>query len=275
MPRYASGALDPDPDLVACVEESIRTSPCTFVELAREDVLAMAQKHGSDEQTRIAKFAQLDRDAKACFFRMFNKCKLDKKLRPIIARTYKEISLIPKHEVNKINHMLNSMFQECRLGKEVKECESVASSYSAIVAHKWNTAKALKRLIKGSSELDSMLRHMWFQSLRRNFVSTSLTRSPFLLSRNIEYTITITKTYRKHAVPLRHTAVFESEFPEEQNGLKNTYFLEDEVRIENQTPIEEHTVDMAFYYDTLPDRATVEGLEKKKIRPARICQSWA
>jgi len=263
VPWHPSGALDPDPDLAACVEESIRTSPCTFVELEREDVLAMAQKYGFDEQARIAKFSQLDRDAKAHFFHAFNKCQLDAKMRPVIIQTCGEISLIPKHEVNKINPLLNSMFQECGLDKEVKMCESVASSYSALVAYKWSTAEILKRMIKGCSELDSLLKHMRFRSLWRDFVSTSLTRSPFLLSRDIEYTIKITETYRKHAVPLRHTAVFECEFPETQNGLKNTSFFEDEVRMENNTPVEANTVDIVFYYDTLPDKATVEDLRSK------------
>ncbi len=79
------------------------------------------------------------------------------------------------------------------------------------------------------------------------FVSTSVTQSPWLDHRDVSYRIKVTKQYRKRLFPLSHTSVFAIPRPETLRSSKSFFVLEDEIRVENGTPLEEGTLEITFH----------------------------
>ncbi len=172
---------------------------------------------------------------------------------------------MPASRVNKYNENLNSLYQKYGLDKMVRDCEELAVAYSVSLRHAWDNTTVLSRYVEGVAELDSMLTTREFRSNKHDFVSTSVTQSPWLNNRDVSYRIKVTEQYRKRLFPLSHTSVFAIPDPETLRSSKSFRVLEDEIRMENGTPIEEDTLEITFH-----SKASIS-----KSRPEEIIEKYA
>lgn len=251
---------DPIAEFTPHAESAIRTSPCACADPRLERVLDMATRYGLGSN-RISNFSMLSDTTTSKFRLALSRKKRDPKMRSIIDKAYH--TTVTPDDVPRRNKVINSMLQECGLVDIALECEEVAVSYTAVLRYLWTQSKTLTRYTSVEKEPESMLETMLLRSICRCFVSTSITRSPWFTSYPISYTIRITDEYRKHAFPLTYTSVFATDYPEATRGLKNYQFFEDEVRIENGTPIEPGTIDITFHPNAALPASRIAGLASK------------
>jgi len=258
-------------DLIAAitphVESAIRTSPCTCTDLRPERVLDIALENGLGPD-RISNFRALCDATRSNFALAVSRKKHDPKMMSLIDNAYR--TSVPAPDVPRRNMLINSMLEECGLVDVVLECEEAAVSYTAVLRYLWTQCDTLNRHTGGEAELESLLETMRFHSILRSFVSASITSSPWLEAYPISYSIRVTDAYRKHAFPLTYTSVFAVDRPETTRGLKDYLFLEDEVRIENGTPIEPGTVDITFHPNARLPASRIGGLASKYAPLGRV-----
>lgn len=260
MDPSALNGQDPIAAITPHAESAIGTSPYTCADLRLETVLEMAVRHGLGPN-RISSFSALTDATRAKFSLEVSRKRRDPKMRSIIDKAYHTEA--PADDVPHRNELINSMLQECDLADVALECETVAVSYTAALRYLWPQTKTLTRHTSVIAEPESMLETMLFRSICRHFVSTSITSSPWFTDYPISYTIRVTDAYRRRAFPLTYTSVFATDYPEVTRGLKNYRFFEDEVRIENETPIEPGTVDITFHQNAAIPASRIKGLASK------------
>jgi len=251
-------------DLIAAItphiDSAIRTSPCTCANLRPGRVMDMALRNGLGPN-RIVRFLSSSHADRSRFQLELSRKRRDPKTRSVIDKAYHTAA--PPEDVLRRNEIINSMFHECGLAGVALECEEVAVSYTAVLRYLWEKSDTLTRHTSAEAEPESMLETMLFRSIYRRFVSTSITSSPWFVGYPISYTIRVTDAYRKRAFPLTYTSVFATDYPEATRGLKNYQFFEDEVRIENGTPIEPGTVDITFHPSAAIPASQMAGLASK------------
>ena len=251
-------------DLIAAitphVNSAIKTSPCTCAYLRPERVLELAIKYGLDPN-RISNFRALSDTTRSNFALEASRQMRDPKKMSLIDKTYH--TAVPAADVPSRNKLINLMFQECGLVDVVLDCEEIAVSYTAVLRYMWTQSRTLTRHTSGEREPESLLKTMRFRSINHPFMSASITSSPWFTGYPISYTIRVTDEYRKHAFPLTYTSVFAVDRPESTHGLKEYQYLEDEVRIENDTPIEPGTVDITFHHGASLPASRIAGLASK------------
>lgn len=251
---------DPIAAITPHAESAIRTSPFTCGGLRLEPVLEMAVRHGLGPN-RISSFSALSHTTRSKFFRAISHQTHDPKMRSVIDKAYH--TEVPSDDVPRRNKLINSMLQECGLVGVALECETVAVSYTAVLRYLWAQSETLTRFTSRENELENLLKTMRFYSIFHPFVSASITRSPWFVDHPISYTIQITDACRKQAFPLTYTSVFAVDRPETTRGLKKYLYLEDEVRIENGTPIEPGTVDITFHPNAAIPASRIGSLASK------------
>ncbi len=262
-----------DPGLIASlsphIEAAIRASPCTCALLRPDVILGMVIRHGLDSQRRIPEFRQLSNNAQTKFADAVS----DPGKKQLTSTQIETLGLleVPSSEIDEHNNGLNEIFQTHKLGKVVRDFEEVAVAYNASLRYLWTGTTELSRFINGVEELDSMLNTRQFHSNKRNFVSTSITKSPWFVHRTTSYHIRVTDWYRKHALPITHTSVFAIANPEILSGHKSVSFLEDEVRIKNGTTIENDTLKIIFYHQPSTPKSFTGNLIKTYSPLGRVC----
>ena len=253
--RSLIASLDPH------IDAAIRASPCTCVPLRRDVILDLALKHGLDSHTRIPEFRSLCRDAQLKFGQAVSGHAGSPEMESRTSELYPARPHV--YRVNKRNENLNSLYQKYGLDKIVRDCEELAVAYSASLRHAWANTTVLSRYVEGVAELDSMLTTREFRSNGHDFVSTSVTQSPWLNNRDVSYRIKITEQYRKRMFPLTYTSVFVTPRPELLRGPKSFRVLEDEIRMENGTLIEEDTLEITFHPKTSISKSRPEEIIEK------------
>ncbi len=237
--RSLIASLDPH------IDAAIKASPCTFVPLRRDVILDLILKHGLDSDRRIPEFLQLCDDAHKKFGQDVSDNADYPEMTSLADDNYQ--IMVPASKTGKHNENLNNLYQRFGLDKMVRDCEELAVAYGISLRHAWANTTVLSRYVGKIAELDSMLATREFRSTGHDFVATSVTKSPWLKDRDISYSIKVTEQYRKHAFPLSYTSVFATPNPEILRGPKTFRILEDEIRMENGTPIEEGTLEITFH----------------------------
>ncbi len=230
------------------IDAAIRASPCTCATLRRDVILDLVLRHGLDPDRRIPEFLRLCLDAQAKFDQNISDHASYPKMASLTDRDH--LATVPASGIGEYNENLNNLYPRYGLGEVVRDCEELAVAYSASLRHAWANTTVLTRYVGDIAELDSMLTTREFRSTEHDFVATSVTHSPWLDHRHISYRIKVTKQYRKHTFPLFHTSVFATPHPEILRGSKSFCVLEDEIRVENGTPIEEGTLEITFHSKT-------------------------
>ncbi len=243
------------------IDAAIRASPCTCVPLRRDVILDLVLRHGLDPDRRIPEFLRLCLDAQAKFGQDTSDHADYPEMTSLADDNYQV--MVPASKTGKHNENLNNLYQRYGLGEVVRDCEELAVAYGASLRHAWANTTVLSRYVGDIAELDSMLATREFRSTEHNFVSTSVTKSPWLKDRDISYSIKVTEQYRKHAFPLSHTSVFVTPDPEILQGPKTFRVLEDEIRMENGTPIEEGTLEITFHPKTPIPNSQTEEITKR------------
>ena len=230
------------------IDAAIRASPCTCATLRRDVILDLVLRHGLDPDRRIPEFRRLCLGAQVKFGQNIS----DRARYPemVSLTDGNHLAAVPASGIGEYNENLNNLYQRYGLGKVVRDCEELAVAYSASLRHAWANTTVLSRYVGKIAELDSMLTTREFRSTEHAFVSTSVTHSPWLDHRHMSYRIKVTKQYRKHAFPLSYTSVFATSYPEILRSSKSFRVLEDEIRVENGTPIEEGTLEITFHSKT-------------------------
>lgn len=258
--------MNPDPverqDVIAGlmphIKCAIQTSPCACADLDVKVMLETILDNGLDPNTRIARFLSLSQTAEAKLRNAIYGKMRDPVLRPLLIKAFRQ--QVPTADIREHNAFLNNTFQECGLSRTVQACEQVAVAYTALLRYLWPRATSLTRFIEGEGELNHMLESRRFFSTMRPFVSTSITRSPWFEMRNVFYSIRVTDAYRKRAVPVIYTSAFAINCPETLGGYTSYLYFEDEVRLENGTPITPGTVDITFILDATVPKSRIDAL---------------
>ncbi len=240
------------------IDAAIRASPCTCATLRHDVILDLVLRHGLDPDRRIPEFLRLCDAAQEKFIHATSRCEN----RPSAVLKISDVHrpLVPSSEVDERNSRLNDLYQTHKLGLVVRDCEELAAAYNASLWYSWPNATVLSRFIGGYGELKSMLALGKFHSIYHNFVATSITQSSWFIYRPVSYRIKVTDQYRKRASPLTYTSVFAIAHPEVIQGPKSVRYLEDEIRLENGTPIEKDTLEITFYYKTPPSKSHTKDL---------------
>ena len=237
--RNLIASLDPH------IDAAIKASPCTFVPLRRDAILDLILKHGLDSDRRIPAFLRLCLDAQAKFDQNVSDHVRYPEMASLTVGNH--LVAVPASGIGEYNENLNNLYQRCDLDKMVRGCEELAIAYSVSLRHAWANTTVLSRYVGKIAELDNMLATREFRSTRHDFVATSVTKSPWLKNRDMSYRIKVTEQYREHMFPLSHTSIFATPHPEILQGSKSFCVLEDEIRMENGTPIEEGTLEITFH----------------------------
>lgn len=245
-------------ELMLHIERAARDSPCTCADLDAEAMLEIILDNGMDPNTRIARFLELSRATEARLRDAVYGKMRDPALRPLLIKTFHQH--VPTADIGRRNAFLNHAFQECGLSKIVQAGEQVAVAYTALLRYLWPRTTTLTRFVEGESESRCMLESMQFFSTGHTFVSTSMTRSPWFEGCNTFYSIRVTDAYRKHAVPVSYTSAFAINSPETLDGATSYLYFEDEVRLENGTPITPGTVDVTFILDAAAPKSRIDAL---------------
>ena len=254
--------------LSAHIDDAIRASPCTCVTLRHDVILTLVLLHGLESERRISAFSELYRARREKFARALLHSMHDPLVRSQINYIYDP--LVNSHRLNQHNNVLNSVYVQGNLGEAVRECEELAVAYNASIRHMWTITTALTRHIDGTGELESMLSTFELRSNRNDFVSTSITQSPWFNNRDVFYLIKSIDHYRKYATPLQYVSVFAIAHPELLRGPKSLQYPEDEIRLENGTPIKADTIDIVFRSETPLSDARITDLRKRYAPLGRV-----
>ncbi len=262
--RSLIASLDPH------IDAAIKASPCTCATLRRDVILDLVLKHGLDPDRRIPEFLRLCLDAQA----KFDQNASDHARYPEMASLTdgNHLAAVPASGIGEYNENLNDLYQRCGLDKMIRDCEELAVAYGASLRHEWANTTVLSRYVGKIAELDNMLATREFRSTGHDFVSTSVTKSRWLNGRDMSYRIKVTEQYREHAFPLSYTSIFATPHPEILRGSKSFCILEDEIRMENGTPIEEGTLEITFHSKKpIPNLQTGEIIKKyEPLGPVRF-----
>ncbi len=244
--------------LASHIDTAIKASPCTCATLRSDVILELVLKYGLDSRRRIPWFRQLSNDAQEKFGRALLNSGKEQLTNMQIRYIYR--TQVPSSEMAERNNKQNDMFQAHKLGNAARDYEEVAVAYNALLRYLWSGATVLSRSIHDSGELNSMLSIHRLRSIRRNFVSTSITQSPWFSHLDVSYRIKVTDRYREHALPLTYTSIFAVARPEVLAGPKSIRYPEDEVRIKNGTSIEKNTLEVFFRFKTPPSKSLTSEL---------------
>jgi len=268
MRPLTPGNRDVITGLMPHINSAIKTSPCACADLDVEAMLNMILDHGLDTNTRVTNFLALSNTSEIGLRKaIYGKMK-DPALRPLLIKTLQQY--VPDADIERHNSLLNHVFQECGLAENVRVCGQIAVAHTALLRYLWTFATSLTRFTHGEGEPANMLELMRLFSTTSPFVSTSITKSPWFETLDTFYTIRVTDAHRKRATPVTYTSAFAINDQETLGGFASYLYFEDEVRIENGTPIEPGTADMTFLLSATAPKSGIDRLVSKHSPPGTV-----